>query len=178
MAREFNFRNAVNAHRNRLSLAAKVPAEFFLSLDDVLEHRVVDCFSVDDESNHVWADIFKFRVNCNIEALCVFNVVFCRKECRIISSFYTAVKSELACNTVCRPKVRTVSIVQFNFNYAFVFWLCCIRFFIKFSLCICKFLFKGFVVIFFFKKSEKKFFVYFNLWHFVPRVSSIYSIEL
>ena len=108
--RELNLVNAVNAHRNRLTLAAKVPCQLFLSLNNVLKHRIINCLTGNHKSNHVRTDIFKLRVNLN-NAVAVIVVAVVSHQLHIINSLSTFVKFNLAGNTVCRPKIRTVCII-------------------------------------------------------------------
>ena len=163
--RELNLVYAVNTHRNRLALASKVPGQLFLSLDNILEHRVVNCFTCNHKGNHIRTNILKFRVN-SYNAVAVIIVSVIAHELHIVNSFSAFVQLNLACNTICRPEVRAVCIVQFNFYNAFVFRLAHIRLFIKLGLCAREDVFKNIVSIFFSNCFKKEFFVTFDFRHF------------
>ena len=165
--RELNLVNAVNAHRNRLTLASKVPCQFFLSLDDVLKHWIINCLTGNHKCNHVRTDIFKLWVNFNNTAFVVV-VSVVSHELHIINSFSAFVKFNLAGNTVCRPEVRTVSIIQFDFYNALIFRLAHIRLFIQLSLSARKYVFQSIISVFFSDSIKKEFFVTFDLRHFFP----------
>ena len=165
--RELNLVNAVNAHRNRFTLAAKVPGQFFLSLNNVLKHRIINCLTGNHKSNHVRADIFKLRVNLN-NAVAIIVVAVVSHQLHIINSLSAFVQLNLACNTVSRPEVRAVSIIQFNFYNAFVFRQAHIRLFIKLSLSAGKHIFQSIISVFFSDSIKKQFFVTFDFRHFFP----------
>ena len=133
----FHLRNAIKSHWNRFSLTTEVPCKLFLSLNDIEKHWFIDWFTFDHKGNHVWTNVFKFRVNCYYTTIVVLNISFTRKEAWIVCRFSATMNTKLACNTVCWPEVRTVCIIQFNLNNTLVFWLRHIRFFIKFSLSAC-----------------------------------------
>ena len=166
--RERDVCNAVNAHRNGLALASEVPGKFFLRLDYVFKHRVVNRLSGNNERYHIRTDVFKFCVYIDNSVSEIFNVTLTRHKRIVINRFSAFVKFQLACNAVCRPQVRAVRVVKFDFNYAFVFRLCHIRLFVKFRLCVGEFLLQCIIVIFFIKKIKKELFVYFNFWHCFP----------
>ena len=62
MCRPDNICIAVHTHTDRLTLAAKVPAQFFLCLNDIEQHGVINGFSTDNKGNHVGTNSFKFRI--------------------------------------------------------------------------------------------------------------------
>ena len=167
--RELNLVNAVNAHRNRLALASKVPCQLFLSLDDVLKHRIINCLTGNHKCNHVRADIFKFRVNLNNAAFVVAVAVVAHKL-HIINSFSAFVQLNLTSHTVSRPEVRAVSIIQFDFYNAFVFRLAHIRLFVQLSLSARKYIFQCIISVFFSDSIKKQFFVTFDFRHFFPLI--------
>ena len=166
--RELNLVNAVKAHRNRLTLAAKVPCQLFLSLDDVLKHRIINCLTGNHKCNHVRADILKLRVNLN-KTVTVIVVAVVSHQLHIINSLSTLVQLNLAGNTVSRPEVRAVSIIQFDFYNTFVFRLAHIWLFVQLSLSARKYFFQSIISVFFSDSIKKQFFVTFDFRHFFPQ---------
>ena len=163
--------NTVHAHRNRLPLASEIPREFFLRLDDIFQHRIVDRFSGNHEGDDVRTDVLQFGVHGDDAVFGIFYRIGSRHEFLIIRVFCSIIQGELPRDADRRPQVGTIGIVEFDFNNALIFRLGRIGFFVEFGFCAGQFFFKRIVIVFFPEQSEKTFFVDFDFRHFYPRNS-------
>ena len=120
--RPLNHRGSVHTHGNGSALATKVPAQLFLSLDNVQQHGLVDGFSRNDEGNHVGTNVLELGVYSNNTVSVVNNLVLGGHKGTVIGSFSSAVNPKLASNTSGRPQVGTVCVVQFNLDDTLIFW--------------------------------------------------------
>ena len=163
-----DFAVAVDSHGNGLALAAEVPAELLLGLDDVEQLRLAYRLAREDKCDQVGADALERGIDRDQAAARVLGLVLRRKEGGVVAAGSPLVLAEATGQPARGPEVGAVGVVQLYLDDPLVLSLVHVGLLVQLGLGEGQLFLEGVPVVFFSQQMEEEFLVYFNLWHAIP----------